>query len=39
MQTPHVFIAYAPEDGDLRCAVAYLTSDADLRRHAGRARP
>lgn len=29
MQTPHVFIAYAPRGAGLRCAVAYLAGDRD----------
>ena len=30
MQTPNVFIAYAPRGPGLRCAVAYLTSGRDV---------
>jgi hypothetical protein len=29
MQTPHVFIAYAPRGAGLRCAVAYLATASD----------
>ncbi|HVL35424.1 MAG TPA: hypothetical protein VM489_07135, partial [Burkholderiales bacterium] len=30
MRTPSVFIAYAPRGEGLRCALAYLSSDADV---------
>ena len=30
MQTPHVFVAYAPLGAGLRCAVAYLAGERDV---------
>lgn len=30
MQTPHIFIAYAPRGAGLRCALAYLSSERDV---------